>query len=282
MDQHDTPLNKEKDAQRRPIHPNFLPNQRQQQSIDVLSSTTTSSFAPTPATTITSTSNASSSSFKILDPPPPYVPPRAHSSNDVNVSNFNAITNPSSGSSFLKQRNNPEQNLEMFPPLSPSIGISPSGSATPKAVPVSGPLFSSANARAGTSASGASLRKTTSPVDDIIWTDTGGRRLRRRNGRSCPGAVNDYDDNDALRYEHATYPDGEIQDSANSDVNENHYNDVYTYTSSDNDHDHDDSDYTHLGPISTGLKNSTGETEVDEQVRRINVSSSNKQYLFGS
>lgn len=284
MEQHDTQLNKEKDAQRGPTHPNFSPNQRQQQSVlDVLPSTTTSPFASTPSTTILSTSNASSSfnSTSILDPPPPYVPPRAHSSNDVNVSNFNTIINPSPGSS-LGLRNNPEQNLDIFTPSCPSVVVSSSGSATPKAVPVSGSLFSSTIAHAGTSASGASLKKTSSSVDDIIWADMRRRRLRRR---SCSGATDDYSGNDTLRYEHATYSDREIQDSANSDVNENHYDEhLYTYTSSDNDNNHDDPGYTRLRSTSTGLENDMGETEakVDEQVRRINLSSSNKLNLPGS
>lgn len=263
MNQHDGQLNKEKNAQRRPIHPI---QKRQQLVHGTLPSNTTPSFISVPASTITSTSNASSSSSNstlILDPPPPYVPPRAHSSNDVNLSNFTAIPNPSSNPSL---RNNRKENSNLFASKCPSavISTSGSGSASPGTDPVSG-----SSARAETS---APLRKASSS-EDILWTDKRRHRLRRRNGRSCSNAVGGYDSNDGLREEYAMYSDGEIQDSARPIVNEHQYDErLYTYISSD--HDYDEPDYVHLTPISPGLENGTGETEteVEEQSQKLSTS----------
>lgn len=266
MVHHEKQLNEDKDNQRTSHSFISAGSQHQQRlGVDVFalaSSQPTSN--PPPATTSPASSNSSSSVVSsIIDPPPPYVLSRSHSSNTVSDS-------PTNTNTHIRQRYTATQPLGVFTPsetpivLSTSVSAPGSGTVTPRAMPVSAPL--STNAYAATSASGVSLRKSLSSVDDILWAD-----MRRRRGNYRASYANAHQ---SLRYKQK-YEDEELP-NANMNENDDEYADehLYVYTSSDNDHGHDyNHDDANPRPISTGSRSGMGETEteMDEPVRQSNL-----------
>ncbi|GJJ14208.1 hypothetical protein Clacol_008470 [Clathrus columnatus] len=214
-----------------------------------------------------STSTSSFSISSILDPPPPYVLSRPHSSDDASagVNNLDTLTADTPALTTS----------DMFTPSGTPIifPASNSGSATPKATQ-SGFVSSPANPHAGPSASGVSIRKTLSSVDDILWADM--RRRRNREPFLAP-----------VGYEFEALPCQRRCDEEDD------------YTSADENNENTDQedicpiteynqDYTNLRPISTGSRGGMGETEteMDEPSSRLptsrKITPPQRQYDSGS